>query len=300
MPSGQVIAGKWFGNKTSRPFLCIHGWEDNAGTFDQLIPLLPREFSYLAIDLPGHGKSSWIPNGQSYKVIDMLYVVDFIFRHYNWNKISFIAHSMGVRIAFMYSSLYPERVDMSIKIDVLAISNYTFEEVQSVFHEQYDKFLKNHKINLEKSEPPVYTIDEITDKIVKGTNGSITKETAIYLFERNIKPSKKYPGKFFFSRDRRVQTRKSISAPQEIQLELAKKLTMPILYIRVTESSYRKISRELNENKLMKEVLMHHPNFECHTIKSTSHHIHLTEPEKIVPIICEFIRKYKKSIKCNL
>lgn len=31
----------------------LHGWMDNAGTFDTLIPLLPKELSYLSIDLPG-------------------------------------------------------------------------------------------------------------------------------------------------------------------------------------------------------------------------------------------------------
>lgn len=34
----------------------LHGWMDNAGTFDTLIPLLPKELSYLSIDLPGKRK----------------------------------------------------------------------------------------------------------------------------------------------------------------------------------------------------------------------------------------------------
>ena len=44
----------------------MHGWQDNAGSFDRLIPLLPRNHAYLAIDLPGHGLSSRIPNGMQY------------------------------------------------------------------------------------------------------------------------------------------------------------------------------------------------------------------------------------------
>jgi len=50
MPSINIFKNNIF----SRPIVCIHGWQDNAGTFDRLIPLLPREFSYLAIDLPGN------------------------------------------------------------------------------------------------------------------------------------------------------------------------------------------------------------------------------------------------------
>jgi pimeloyl-ACP methyl ester carboxylesterase len=53
LPNGGHISGKWWGDKSTRPILCLHGRQDNCGTFDRLIPLLSREFSYLAIDLPG-------------------------------------------------------------------------------------------------------------------------------------------------------------------------------------------------------------------------------------------------------
>ncbi|GBP10884.1 Serine hydrolase-like protein [Eumeta japonica] len=57
------IAGKLWGNDQQRPILALHGWQDNAGTWDTLIPLLPKEYSFLAIDFPGHGQSSWYPPG---------------------------------------------------------------------------------------------------------------------------------------------------------------------------------------------------------------------------------------------
>jgi len=36
-----TLAAKWWGSKTQRPIVCLHGWQDNAGTFDRIIPLLP-------------------------------------------------------------------------------------------------------------------------------------------------------------------------------------------------------------------------------------------------------------------
>jgi hypothetical protein len=53
LPSGGHLWGKWWGARNVRPFVCVHGYLDNAGSFDRLIPLLPRECSYFAIDLPG-------------------------------------------------------------------------------------------------------------------------------------------------------------------------------------------------------------------------------------------------------
>lgn len=58
-----IVAGKWYGDRDQQPVLALHGWQDNAGTFDKLIPLLPACVPILAIDLPGHGLSSHYPTG---------------------------------------------------------------------------------------------------------------------------------------------------------------------------------------------------------------------------------------------
>ena len=45
----------------SLPFLCFHGWLDNANTHDRLIPLIQEkhpQLEFYSFDWPGHGKSS--------------------------------------------------------------------------------------------------------------------------------------------------------------------------------------------------------------------------------------------------
>lgn len=61
-----ICLGKWWGPKDKQPIIAIHGWQDNAGTFDPLIELLPKDLSILCIDLPGHGRSSHIPMVKMY------------------------------------------------------------------------------------------------------------------------------------------------------------------------------------------------------------------------------------------
>uniref|UniRef100_A0A6P4EI86 Uncharacterized protein LOC108041320 n=1 Tax=Drosophila rhopaloa TaxID=1041015 RepID=A0A6P4EI86_DRORH len=61
------ISGRWYGNRKERPILGIHGWLDNLGSFDRLIPLLPDYIGVLCIDLPGHGRSSHLQSGMNYK-----------------------------------------------------------------------------------------------------------------------------------------------------------------------------------------------------------------------------------------
>ncbi|MCG8335651.1 MAG: hypothetical protein MJE63_14115, partial [Proteobacteria bacterium] len=53
-------AAKRWGNKKGQKILALHGWLDNAATFDHLAPLLP-EVDLVALDFPGHGFSAHRP-----------------------------------------------------------------------------------------------------------------------------------------------------------------------------------------------------------------------------------------------
>lgn len=64
------LIGKWWGSRSVQPIIAVHGWQDNAGSFDKLAPLLCEEgFSIYAIDLPGHGHSSHLPPGCTYYLL---------------------------------------------------------------------------------------------------------------------------------------------------------------------------------------------------------------------------------------
>lgn len=90
------IAGKWYGDRHRQPVLAFHGWQDNAGTFDRLIPLLPKTIPVLSIDLPGHGRSSHFPPGIQYHVFwDYIPVVRRIVKYFGWEKVKLMGHSLG-------------------------------------------------------------------------------------------------------------------------------------------------------------------------------------------------------------
>lgn len=108
-----MLAGKWWGSMEKRPIIVMHGWQDNAGTvrlmshthsikiyrnylmsfdfsgsFDLLIPLLPPNDSYLAIDFPGHGLSSHLQKGHFYHVSDYVSILEEIRTKFNWERLS--------------------------------------------------------------------------------------------------------------------------------------------------------------------------------------------------------------------
>ena len=265
-------------------------FKDNAGTFDKLIPLLPRDQSFLAIDLPGHGLSSRVPDGMAYHGVDNLYLLNFLCKEYNWDKISLLGHSMGSVLSFMFASVFPSKVDLLIQIDALKPHIYNPAKLAATIQDRIENFMVADQRNQEKSEPPAYSYEEMVDRLNTGTFGSVTKEAAEYLLKRNIKRSEKYPGKFYFTRDSRLKYNYSPSFSQPVSVELAKKLNMPHVFIKALNSPYYERREYFDE---IIEILKGNKKFEFHMVEST-HHLHLTEPEKVAPIITDFIKKHRR------
>lgn len=90
---------------------CLPSWyaSDNSGSFDLLIPLLPKHISYLAIDLPVNGHSSHKPQGFVYGDRIDLYTCNQIFRKYfKWDKVLLMGHSVSSVLSFIYAATFPD------------------------------------------------------------------------------------------------------------------------------------------------------------------------------------------------
>ncbi|XP_035908938.1 probable serine hydrolase [Anopheles stephensi] len=288
VPYGK-IAGKWFGPKNVRPILCLHGWLDNSGTFDRLIPLLPEAVSFLAIDLPGHGYSSRIPDGMSYYVLDCIPLILTIMREYGWAKVSLMAHSMGATICYIFAALFPDKVDLVIGLDALKPLSFHPDKFPQRMSKQVLKFIQADIRNQEKSEPPSYTYEEMIDRLYEGTAASVSRDACPYLLQRNIKPSRKFPGKYYFDRDNRMKYNVIPGWADSVNVELAKRITAPFLTVKAIDSPYPG-SREGFEQTvaILKEA---NAKYEVVYVPG-SHHVHLTEPENVVPVVVDFLRKY--------
>ncbi|XP_039296413.1 probable serine hydrolase, partial [Nilaparvata lugens] len=85
------ISGKWWGPRDQQPILVLHGWQDNAASFDKLAPLLPHHISLLCIDMIGHGRSSHFPKGHLYYFFwDAVVMVRRIVKHFKWERVSIL------------------------------------------------------------------------------------------------------------------------------------------------------------------------------------------------------------------
>ncbi|KAH8302058.1 hypothetical protein KR044_002307 [Drosophila immigrans] len=283
------IAGKWYGPKDVRPILGMHGWMDNAGTFDTLAPLLPPHLPLLTVDVPGHGLSSWLPKGSVYHSIELVQIVLRIMKHYKWDKVSLLGHSMSSINGFVFGSMFPEKLDMFIGLDVmkpLIRTDKTFIDKLAI---RLEDNLKVEERILEGSEPPSYEWNKLVERLHIGTNKSISMESCQYLLKRSCKPSKQDPNKFYFSRDNRLKASIVYTLSNETVMEMAARIKTPYLFIKALQGPYYEDKKYYHGTL---DVLRKNPLFEYYEVEG-SHHVHLNEPEKVAHFMNAFINKYR-------
>lgn len=74
----------------------------------------------------------------------------------------------------------------------------------------------------------------------------------------------------------------------EISKELAKRIKIPYLYIKASNSRFFK---KVSDYDAVGDIMKTNPNFEMF-VATGEHHVHLTHPENCAPGINEFLKKY--------
>lgn len=116
--AGSNLAAKVWGPEDGEPVLALHGWLDNAASFDLLAPAL-HGARLVALDLPGHGRSEHRPAGCRYHFVD--YVGDALTAAdaLAWTRFSLLGHSLGGAVASFVAGAAPERIRRLALIEAL-------------------------------------------------------------------------------------------------------------------------------------------------------------------------------------
>lgn len=284
------IAGKWWGPQHIRPIVALHGREQNAGSFDCLIPLLPNHISYLAIDLPGHGLSSAIPLGQIYTTEFYLYVFRLIRSKFQWKHISLMAHSMSSVHSFLYAGLFPDEVDLLIGISFVRPQVITpLRTVVGIQEVMKNSVSADIRAQGGDTKTPAYTYEEMINKTMDIINSNGNRVPAEILLQRGIHQSKDDPTKYFYNRDRRTRIYIFV-IPRELSLKLAKEIKIPHCFIRGREDYH--IEEESDFDEAIDVIRNTNSLFEYHLIDG-GHYVHLVEIQQTAEILSNFIHKYR-------
>nr|CAD7586466.1 unnamed protein product [Timema genevievae] len=261
---------KWWGPMDVKPILCLHGWQDNAGTWDTLAPLLTPGISLLAVDFPGHGLSSPYPRGQPYHQIEYIAFVRRIVNHYKWDKVSLMGHSMGSIISFMYSCTFSDDVNNFIGIDAFKPYSIAPAKLLGTWSSTLDKTLDT--MNWHSRNTPTYSYKEMIDLWCKGTKNSVTRDSCEILLKRGA-VSKLNDGRYSFTRDSLTKHTLGTGWTHELHLEFASNIKCNILIVRAKQGiMYEKIEYEKQALDIIKNTAgkFEHCEVEANRVQSVS------------------------------
>lgn len=151
-----IHARLWAGEQAGLPLLALHGWLDNAASFDALGERW-RRGPLLAMDMPGHGLSDNKPVHATYQIWDDLLVILAVADAMGWERFGLLGHSRGAIMSMLLSSACPERIAALICLDGLVPGPVRAEDAPT----QLANFLRDYRA-LPRRQPRVYaSLDEV-------------------------------------------------------------------------------------------------------------------------------------------
>jgi len=255
---GRRIAAKVWGDPDGAPTLALHGWLDNANTFDRLAPRLP-ELNLVALDFAGHGRSEHRPPGVHYHSFTDIQDVMAVAAELGWERFSLLGHSMGASISSELAAMFPERVERSVMIDgFIATGGVSVEERIGQNREAIRKMLTAHD-----KAPKVYPdIETMARRVTEATDQ--TYDAAIVLVERG---HKHVDGGVTWRTDPRIRFPTPLRHTRQTIDVLLQSSSAPALLL-VAEQGDKWYQGEIADAEA------HHPNLTVERMPGP-HHIHL-------------------------
>lgn len=259
----------------------VHGWLDNANSFDTLAPYLPCGVKLLVLDMPGHGHSDHLPAGAQYDIITYVLHLRRAMDKVGWDRFIILGHSMGGGMATIFAALFPKRVMAIINLDSLLFRPMTIEDLQN----NVEKLLKGEV--LKKQENLVYSEQQAIEKLISARGeAAIDADAAYILLPRS---AQQVEGGYTWSHDHRARARlHSLFTVDGWQLIISS-IKCPVLVVTANQGLHGPSAQEV-----MNEVSKWYRNnaqwFEWVKVDG-SHHVHLTHPARVAKPIIPFLNR---------
>lgn len=270
---GFTIAAKEWGASNGAPVIALHGWLDNAASFDFLAPLLP-DLHIIAMDTPGCGLSSHRAVGALPSLTDEIIYVLQVANALGWKQFHLLGHSRGGALAQLIAAGCPERVLSITLIDIVGF--YTSPAENAVSH------LRTYLKNFFSEQRPASLFADL-DAAAKGrmVAGTIAYESALALTKRG---TKEVEGGVIWSFDRREINLGSMLRYSEEHLNIILTgIETPTCIVLAKDGI-------LKDRKLIDARAALIKKAELHFVEG-HHHVHMDDPKVVAPHIVEFMKK---------
>lgn len=265
------FSAKRWGVPGKRKVLGLHGWLDNAATFDRLAPLL-KGIDLISLDFAGHGFSDHRSDGIRYHYVDYISDVISVADQLGWDTFSMLGHSLGAGVACMTAGVIPDRITQLILIE--GMGPMTRDPINSALY--FAKSVHQMKM-LEKKQLPIYpNLDAMIQ--ARAVAGDMAMESVKILVQRG---SKEYSGGVTWRSDPRLKISSPLYLTEEQVFSILDKIQASALLI-IGDSGYLANRDYLSMNT------SHFRKLQVETLIG-GHHLHLDDPESVARVVDDFI-----------
>jgi pimeloyl-ACP methyl ester carboxylesterase len=265
---------RW-GPPSDDPIVLLHGFLDNAATFQFLVDALPPEWSFAAPDWRGFGDTAstrqpyWFPDyfGDLEALLDALVPQQ---------RARVIGHSMGGNIGLLYAGIRPQRLRWIVSLEGFGLPRSQPEQAPARYAQWLDQLREPRK-------PSVYPDLERLEKTLRARNPRLTAERAAFVARAWTRP---------------------VAGGHELAADPMHRLVNPTLYRRdETEACWRQVEipvlmllaacseylpglGEDGSEARFRSMLRH---LTLHTLPEVGHMMHHEDPAAVAALIRDFV-----------
>ena len=259
-----TLAARAWGPADGVPVLALHGWLDNAASFDRIAPLLPG-LRLVCLDMPGHGLSEHLPPGQSYAFVDTVAYVYAATVALGWSRFCLLGHSLGAAVSSVLTGTFPGRVRRLALIEGLVPVTEEPKHAAERLARSLDEEARKRG-----RRPPVYDSEDDAVRRLAASMSRLSAEAARTLCRRGLRP---VDGGVTWRSDPRLRLPSRMRLTEEQVLAFLRAIECPTLLVRGSEGfpfAPKPMSARV-------EALRHSEMVEL----SGGHHLHLDAPEAV-------------------
>lgn len=267
-----TIVCKTWGNSNKPPIIALHGWLDNANSFDYLAPYLQDHYYFIAVDLPGHGHSSHLPLSSNYHFTDGIFTVVQIINALQYDEVHLLGHSMGACLASLVAGVAPERLLSLSLIEGLGPFSSPAEtacnQLSRYLHYLTQKAAKKAK-GYNKFENAAFA---------RSLKGYVSLDIAKTLCERGVKEEH---GLYYWRHDRRLLEASPLRMTETQILSCLEHIAAKTCLIWASEGFSFDSDLMQGRIKSVRDLTIEH--------LEGGHHIHMEQPEAVAKLLTAFL-----------
>ena len=259
-------------NKEDKPLLLmVHGWLDNAASFMPLIPLL-NKFRVIAIDLPGHGKSTHRSDDAHYHLTDYVQDLHELVLSQNWSTFFLLGHSLGGIISSIYCAAFPERVKKFVCIEsagpLTEPEDTSAEQIRASIISRIETAKKNIKQPLD--------LNAIVEARLKV--GDLSYENAQAILMRNT--NNPLSADIEWATDKKLRTKSTMRFTEPQAINILQSIKCPIHFV-LGSNGFEKVKALIEKRKASL------PEHKLSTFTG-GHHVHMEAHDELAGLVTDY------------